>query len=274
MERKQITEEEIIGRIDTSFDSVEKLRSEGLERIKLFHSIKSLALEKEHKRLSEKLGVDNPRVKKMAARMQYNQGLFKDIDVEIEKARIKVPPLKENSWMVHGMVFDKNIKGIDGLTAGLYDQEGNLFPSAKGCTDGRGYFSIKVMLKTAAAEEPTPPLYLRLFENGRRPVYQDESPMELRTGQVVYREIMLNRAPQVCEEPPVKVTQEAPVAKKGRYLGNSAKKELHDLNNVQKRCLIEKIGIKSRVYFRTEKEAINKGYDYCAYCFGKENSKR
>jgi hypothetical protein len=61
---------------------------------------------------------------------------------------------------------------------------------------------------------------------------------------------------------------------KTRFLGNSHLRELHDLENTKRRCNIEKIRPDHRVYFKTEEEAEAAGYDYCAYCFGKEKSKR
>ena len=56
--------------------------------------------------------------------------------------------------------------------------------------------------------------------------------------------------------------------------GNSDKRELHDLESKKPRCLINKIRPDHQVYFNSEKEAQAAGYDYCAYCFGKDKSKR
>lgn len=203
MEKKQITEDQIIGKIDSSFDSVEKLRSEGLERGKLFHSVKNSALEKEHGRLSEKLGAEHPRVKKMATRIQYNKGLFKDLDVEIEKAKIKVPPFDKNSWMVHGRVLSKDRKGISGLTVGLYDEKGNWMKNlGYGCTDKRGYFSIIHTPKEGAEPEAAEPmkLFLYISDKNYKILYKDKEPVYVKIGQVVYREIYLTED-GICSAP-------------------------------------------------------------------------
>lgn len=61
---------------------------------------------------------------------------------------------------------------------------------------------------------------------------------------------------------------------KTRYLGNASTRELHDLKNATPRCQVDEIKPEHRVAFKTEKEALAAGYDYCAYCFGKEKSKR
>lgn len=65
-----------------------------------------------------------------------------------------------------------------------------------------------------------------------------------------------------------------PITKTSRYIGNSRTTEVHDLSNQQQGCYIERIR-KDRVKsFRSLDEALKQGYDYCAYCFGKEKSTR
>ena len=63
-------------------------------------------------------------------------------------------------------------------------------------------------------------------------------------------------------------------AEQTRYLGNSHARELHDLQNTKKNCRINQISADHRVFFKTMEDSIRAGYDYCAYCFGKEKSKR
>jgi hypothetical protein len=83
---------------------------------------------------------------------------------------------------------------------------------------------------------------------------------------------------EIAVNPP-KITPLAKVAapaaaKKTRYMGNSSTRELHDLSNEQENCRIAQIRFDHRVNFRTQKEALNAGYDFCAYCFGRDKSKR
>jgi hypothetical protein len=59
-----------------------------------------------------------------------------------------------------------------------------------------------------------------------------------------------------------------------RLLGNSATRELHDLDNEKSGCQIEEIRPDHRIYFRSEAEAERLGYDYCAHCYGKARSRR
>ena len=48
MEKRRISNDEFIGRLAASFDTLENLRAEGLDQSKLFHTVKTKALEREH----------------------------------------------------------------------------------------------------------------------------------------------------------------------------------------------------------------------------------
>jgi len=59
-----------------------------------------------------------------------------------------------------------------------------------------------------------------------------------------------------------------------RYLGNAASEELHDLENETAACQLDEIRYDRRVYFSSPQQAVALGYDYCAFCFGRELSQR
>lgn len=58
------------------------------------------------------------------------------------------------------------------------------------------------------------------------------------------------------------------------YLGNVISEELHNLENEKPGCQIDEIRSDRRAYFSSPEQAIGVGYDYCAFCFGKELSRR
>jgi hypothetical protein len=59
-----------------------------------------------------------------------------------------------------------------------------------------------------------------------------------------------------------------------RFLGNSSSMELHDLDNPTPGCQLREIRPDRHVYFDTVEAAAEQGYDFCAYCFGREMSRR
>lgn len=59
-----------------------------------------------------------------------------------------------------------------------------------------------------------------------------------------------------------------------RYLGNSHSREVHDLENLNKACQVGEIRFDRRIFFGTAEQAAELGYDLCAFCFGRQQSKR
>jgi hypothetical protein len=90
-------------------------------------------------------------------------------------------------------------------------------------------------------------------------VQQDPIPVDLKGG-TVYREYLVGG----------KTGESAPQ----RYIGNSAKHELHDSEKAKKQCNLEAMSESHKVYFASTEAAEKAGYDYCAHCFGKARSKR
>ena len=82
---KQINEQEIIDKINTSLDQLGKLRNEGLKNLLSLQSVKNEALERERKRLEEKFGADHPRVKIIAAKLFIYAGLIRLVHAKLEE---------------------------------------------------------------------------------------------------------------------------------------------------------------------------------------------
>ncbi|MDN3522549.1 hypothetical protein [Halomonas ramblicola] len=59
-----------------------------------------------------------------------------------------------------------------------------------------------------------------------------------------------------------------------RYLGNANSRELHDLENLTGACQVDEISPDRRVPYASREEALAAGYDFCAFCFGRELSRR
>jgi hypothetical protein len=59
-----------------------------------------------------------------------------------------------------------------------------------------------------------------------------------------------------------------------RYLGNTGARELHDLLNLHPMCQVDEIAIDRRFYFKSTRDAVVMGYDFCDYCFPEGMSKR
>lgn len=106
----------------------------------------------------------------------------------------------------------------------------------------------------AAAAEPRGGTLLSYFRHPR--IAKTE-------GMVLTRTIRLDLTPRApAAAPPA------------RFLGNVNQRELHDLENLTPQCQVDEIRADRRFLFATIEEAVAAGYDFCAYCFGRERSTR
>lgn len=63
-----------------------------------------------------------------------------------------------------------------------------------------------------------------------------------------------------------------PGTRETRWLANTGSGEFHDLERAVARCQVEEIRPDRRFYFPSEDAAVEAGYDFCAYCFGRDRS--
>ncbi len=204
MELQKVTKKELFDKMDTAFNRVEEQRYKGLEKLKLVQSIKNQSLEKEKTRLEEIHGTEHPRVRKINSRLQYNQYMFKGLDLEIQNARIKVPTLKPNTWMVHGVVLDSEGNPVKGLSVGLFDEKGKWIRDlGYGCTDENGYFSITYPPDGKEIKDIpiTTVVFIRVFDAHYHVLYKDSNPLLVEINKVQYRRIFIPKEGEVCTTP-------------------------------------------------------------------------
>ena len=204
MVNNQPSEKEVLNKIDDAFAGLDQQRSNGLENLKTLQTIKDDAAQREKLRLTNKYGADHPRVQKITDRLNYNQGLQKELDVEIERTKITIPDFDVNTWMVHGGIVDRAGTPLKDLTVSLHDEDGNWIEElGMACTDERGYFAIQYKLepKSAAAIPDTQKLILTVTDSDGRLLHRETEPLYLRAGQIDYRLIVITDKGETCPPP-------------------------------------------------------------------------
>lgn len=265
-----------------------------LTELQLFNRV---LLEREAKRLKSKLGSDHPRTKAIADGLKQNLNVINSLENEFELSRLKVPEVSKDDTLLHGRIADEYGRGVAGVKIILKSSAGDRLSAADIITDESGYFSYK--FEPAAMEKiADEKVNITIVDNQGEIIHQPHEPLRMKAGEhkllrtVVNKEKAypwLRRAKQgasggetirakkrTTDRPAVgkKKTVTAEKEKQPRYLGNSHKREIHDLRCTTKNCQIEKIKPDHRVPFKTLKKGLEAGYDYCAYCFGKDRSKR
>ncbi len=202
MEEELITTEEAIKKVDGAFDSLEELRSTHLGKTQSLQVVNNTALEKEQTRLTKKYGTAHPRVQAVNKRIAYNREQKKALDFEVEQSKVKVVTNQPDTWQVHGLVIDKNNKGVKDMTISLYLENGKWARElGHTCTNDQGYFSINpsAELSKKYVEKK---LLLTVTDKEGKFVCQEKEPVQVAPGRQDYRIIVLSA--EKCPPPPEK----------------------------------------------------------------------
>jgi hypothetical protein len=296
-EQTRVSYHEIAQNLNKALEAGDPLRLDGLVELQRVRTVKAGNLEREQTRLTKKYGADHARVAEIAAKRDINHVLLRDVAHGISRASTPTVRADADAWTLHGHVRNRGGKGLPKLTVTLVDDKKKWIEEAGfACTDGDGYFrltvkpprtvqpasDIKEAAATAASERMSAfaardttkatserGVFIHVASPDGAMLYLDADGLTPKLGEVVYREIIIDGDGCECTPPGGKEP-----ATDGRYLGNMSTHELHDLNNTKSRCQIDEIKEGQRQYFSNQKEARAAGYDFCAYCFGKEKSKR
>ncbi len=197
-------DEEILMKVDDTFAGLDLQRADGLEDLKTLQKVKEGAGQREKDRLTRKYGADHPRVIKVADRLDYNQGLQKELVLEIERTKIILPEFDVNTWIVHGGVVDSEGTPLSGLTVSLYDEDGEWIRALGfACTDERGYFAIRNNVKSLESVEvpDMPKLILTVTDGDGKILHQETEPLYLKPGQIDYRLMVIKDKGDICPPP-------------------------------------------------------------------------
>lgn len=172
------------------------LRAAGLKGLEGVTQARQAGLEREHARLSRKLGAEHPRARVLAVRMKDGVARLRDLKVEIARAETVAPTAGAADWVLHGYVRWKDLNPAPDLTVTLVDAQGQ-WVRALGfaSTDARGYFQLVASIKGAEPAGAAPPsklvAHLRITDRNRFQLYRGGEAVPVSPGGVEYREIVL-----------------------------------------------------------------------------------
>ena len=283
--------------LDQAIKSADPVRAGSLQKLQRVRTAKTKNQERERLRLTEKLGDNHPRVLLLQAKIDTNYELARNLQVETVRAQTEAPVVEDDDWLVHGRVLNEQLEAVPGMKAALYDRSGcPIQTCGSEITDKTGYFKLTIKNVADGAQATAATInntvdeagasaatnnstvsdagdtattnenmegFLYVLDKDDVAVHRDKRLLAILAGQAQYLEVV-----------PDDGDVDRPTQPKTRYLGNSNSRELHDLNNQKPACQIDEIRVDHRINFKTQKEALALDYDYCAYCFGKDKSKR
>lgn len=295
--KKQISKAEVQRSIEAGIKEHDVFRMQGMQGLSAFRGKKDVLYARESQRLAKKHGHQDARVQTVMSNQKANADFVQGLSMEITRTTVESPVINERSWLVHGHVYDRAGCPLGGAEVALYRLDGQPvteIPAVK--TNNKGYYKLGYETSTdnikraqeasaaastverddtksttglhinRAVDNRDNRVFVRVMAAGNSEICAGSTPIEPKLGQVNYRDVILD----------ISDDQSVPGKDRrtGRYLGNSSTRELHDLKNEQPGCRIDAIRFDHCVAFKSQKQAIDAGYDYCAYCFGKDKSKR
>lgn len=211
-ERIEFTE--IASEIDNNLLQADIVREAGLQRLQTVLSAKLTGQNRELDRLRDRLGENHARVKELLRRIEIGHSLSREVAINIKRSQIEKPTINENTWVLHGTVYSKEMKGMPNLTVGLYDPKGKLLESFSTVkTDKTGYFRLEYAFgeeKSEAYEKTVKTgavnvldkIFIHLHDKQGTVVYTGKRPLIPERGKIAFREILLgDEADSAMQQP-------------------------------------------------------------------------
>ncbi|MBB3191862.1 hypothetical protein [Halomonas cerina] len=282
--RRQLSGEEIGSQLEANLKEADNRRYQGLDQLARLEQAKQAQRRRERKRLMAKYGSDSPKVRRLEAKLDAGEDLI--TGARVERQRLDITASSEvatQEWVLKGFLRGLDGEGLRGVTLVLsWDQNRVDEPVALTRSHSDGSFEFRRKLGgdlegeagLGEAEEETQeqqeqqeqlaepqPLWLHVLDPEGKVVVTDSEAVWPTSGVLDYRDLTVD---------PAKVGGgEAQT----RYLGNASTLELHDLENSKPQCRVDTIRAAFRKPYKTQKAAVADGFDFCAYCFGREKSK-
>jgi hypothetical protein len=199
IKEKTISISDIKREVNRGISGADEQRAGELERLQIVRQAKAGSLERERERLSLNLGTTHPRVVALMEKAESNRGMVRDLIIETERAKTKLPDVDKEKWALHGYVRNRESQGVPKLTVALYDRNGRwLKELGYACTEKNGYFRLESRSAVIGQKQQ---LYIRALNDEGACLYVDGNSLVPAFGVVDYREIILSGDAQVCAPP-------------------------------------------------------------------------
>lgn len=303
--QRKVSRLEVFQTFQDSYRANDALRVEGLQSLLNIRKKKAKLQERDKQRVADKYGPKAEQLEKLENKQTANLNFIRGLGMELNRAKITPDKVDAANWVVKGRVYDRLGEPVVNARVALYGIDERPVPKIKeGSTDVNGNYKITVKAKqkdiaelasnqellgllrgtriedakkrdageainTNVNIQKKASVFVRASFGQTEPVCADSTPMVARPGVCHYRDIILNFDQYAGYKPSIEKD-----IRSTRFLGNSATRELHDLQNEKNACRINQMRFDHIVNFKTIKVAQEIGYDFCAYCFGRDKSKR
>ncbi len=303
--QRKVSQLEVFQTFRDGYRANDAVRIEGLQSLLAIRKKKARLQERDRQRVEQRYGKNSQQLKRVESKQNGNLGFISGLGMELNRAKTRPEKVEAEDWVVKGRVYDRLGEPLANARVVLYGMNGSKVPKVSAATtDINGNYRLIFKGRAKDVEEVASDqelfrllggmrikgsekegmgerirtninirskagVFVRASFGKRKPVTADSIPMVARPGVSHYRDLILN----FDQYEALKPTENNPVHPT-RFLGNSATRELHDLENEKNGCRIRMMRFDHRINFKTIQSAQEAGYDFCAYCFGRDKSKR
>ncbi|HBB32028.1 MAG TPA: hypothetical protein DDZ80_10910 [Cyanobacteria bacterium UBA8803] len=187
---------EVIKRILEAFNEAGSANINALQQVQDIQVVMGSLLQHEAKRLEKKMGKENLRVQQVQASLKRNQAIARDLVVELEIAKVRVPEVDTKDSLIHGRIVDENRRGLVKLRINLESEPGktlSFLGSAE--TNASGYYALEINAKALVKLKELAPngVFLIVCTSSGKRVYRKSDPLQLKGGDRILVEVVLKR---------------------------------------------------------------------------------
>lgn len=188
------------------------LRATTFDNFQLVAQARAASLRREQQRLADSRGDDHPRIPEVSAKLAATEGFALSLGVESERARLPVPEVNEETWVVYGFIRDQQLRGVPKVTVALYDANGD-WARRLGFsgTEANGSFRLAVRNTTDLKS----PLFIHVLSGQATLLHADDEPLTPELGTVLFHEVIISG--EKTAAPPVE-SKDDPVAQPDTWI--------------------------------------------------------
>lgn len=245
---KTIDLKRLSSEIDDAVVKIKGIKLKALGEVKQRQIALSSLMKLEARRLTRKIGRDDPRVDRLKVRIAHNSDVIRGLEAVSQISRIKRPAADIGIIAHQGRITDYNRRGITNLDISLTDSRGKpVITGLKARTDDSGYYALIVEPEDASKIEAAAKkgLILKIETEDGKTIHSEKDPLKLASGAGTLAEVMVDR--RKIFERPIRVT---PLKKKktsGSTVDKGAPTDLKEVKGIGPRAeaKLKKAGIKN-----------------------------
>jgi hypothetical protein len=212
---------DLIGNLNSALSSADGTAGQRLQNLNLVHKARTAQLSRAAASATRQYGKASPQATAAEAAVTASKSTNARIAITRQQVVTPAPQVPAGGWVLHGRVFDAQLKPVSAYTVYLVDSQNN-YQSANGFayTDSTGYFLLSFAGQSApaqgAAASPAgtaPPassaLFIAIANAKAQPVYLGATAFAPTLGTATYQNITLAAGASPIGDPPDSIRQAA-----------------------------------------------------------------